>query len=97
MKRTNTSHISDILQVFYDDNPDVKQKLLESRVIRAWNEMFSASVLQCTRTLYIKSGVLHVSVNSAALRSELTINRNTLKNKLNETAGGDVISDIMIR
>jgi predicted nucleic acid-binding Zn ribbon protein len=97
MKRTDSKHISELLQGFYDANPELRQKLMEMRIVRAWGEVLGQSTLQATQNLYVKNGVLYVSVNSSVLRNELWLNRERLKKCLNDHAGMEVISDLIIR
>ncbi|MDR1330890.1 MAG: DUF721 domain-containing protein [Tannerella sp.] len=97
MKRSNVKHISELLQGFYDENPELRQKLMEARVLRAWGEVLGPATVRATRNLYVKNGVLYASVNSSVLRNELWLNRERLKKILNEYAGMDVVRDVIIR
>jgi hypothetical protein len=97
MKRTNAQSIGELLRHFYEENPQLKQKLLEIRIQRAWGEVLGAMVLHATRNLYVKNGILYVSVNSSVLRNELLLNRAGIVKRLNEYAGAEVIRDVMIR
>lgn len=97
MKRTNAKPVGDLLQEFYKDNPALQEKILEVRVIRAWGEVLGVSVLQATRALYVRQGVLYASVSSSVLRNELMLSRSSLVARLNKRAGSAVIRDIVIR
>jgi predicted nucleic acid-binding Zn ribbon protein len=97
MKRMKALHISDILQGFYRENPQLWQKILEVRIQRAWSETLGPMVMQSTQNLYVKNRVLYVSLNSSVLRNELLLNRKRLLKNLNEYAGSEVIRDIVIR
>ncbi|MDR0756470.1 MAG: DUF721 domain-containing protein [Tannerella sp.] len=97
MNRSNAKHISELLQGFYDTNPQLKEKLMEARIVRAWSEVLGQAIMRATRNLYVKNGVLYVYVNSSVLRNELWLNRENLKKSLNAHAGMDVIRDLVIR
>ncbi|MDR0844262.1 MAG: DUF721 domain-containing protein [Tannerella sp.] len=97
MKRTHAMQIGELLQDFYDENPLLKQKMLEIRVQRAWGELLGPMVQHATRSIYVKNKVLHVALNSSVLRSELYLNREQLLKNLNEFAGEMVIESIVIR
>jgi len=97
MKRTNAIHIREALQDFYQENPHIMQKIMDVRILRGWDEMLGPMIAQSTQKKFIKNRVLHVSVNSAVLRSELLLNRKRLLAKLNEYAGGEAIEDIVLR
>jgi predicted nucleic acid-binding Zn ribbon protein len=97
MKRTDAVHIGDVLGEFFKDNPQLRQKILEVRIKRAWGEMLGPMIVKSTRSLYVKNRVLHVSVTSSALRNELMINRKRLLKSLNEYVKSEAIVDIVIR
>jgi len=97
MKRTNSLHISSVLQDFYKENPQLWQKILEIRIQRAWGEILGPMVMQSTQNLYIKNRVLYVFLSSSVLRNELILNRKRLLTSLNEYAGAEVVRNLVIR
>ena len=97
MKRTHALHISDILHDFYKENPQIQQKILEVRILRAWKETLGPMITRSTQKIFVKNRVLYVFLNSSVLRNELLLNRKRLLKNLNDYAGGDVIGDIVIR
>ncbi|MDR2920900.1 MAG: DUF721 domain-containing protein [Tannerella sp.] len=97
MKRTNAQSISELLQDFYKENPALRQKILEIRIQRAWGEMLGPMIMQSTRDIYVKNGVLYVFLKSSVLRSELILNKERILKSLNEYAEANVIQDIVIR
>lgn len=97
MKRTNAQSIGELLKQFYEEHPQIRQKLLETGIQRAWHEMLGHTVSHATRTLYIKDRTLYVSVNSSVLRNELFLHRESILRRLNERVGEEVICRIIIR
>lgn len=97
MRRKNTQTIGDVLRDFFEDNAVLREKILETRIERAWGEVLGPMVMQYTRNVYVRSHVLHVSLTSSVLRSELTLCRERLVKSLNDYAGATVIHDIVIR
>ena len=97
MKRTNVVPLGEILHDFYRENPQLKQKILEVRIQRAWGEVLGAMIMRSTQKLFVKNGILHVFLNSSVLRNELSMNRKRLLKSLNDYAGEEVIKDIVIR
>ena len=97
MKRINAVPIGEILQDFYKENPQLRQKILETRIQRAWGSILGPMIMRSTKNLFVKNRVLYVFVNSSVLRNELILNRKHLLKSLNAYAGGDVIGDIVIR
>lgn len=97
MKRTNALHISSLLHDFYRENPQLRQKILEIRIQRAWGEILGPMIMKSTQNLYVKNQVLYVSISSSVLRNELLLSRKRLLKSLNEYAGSEVIQEIVIR
>ena len=97
MKRKNAQSIGELLQDFYRENPELRQKILEIRVQRAWGEMLGTMVMNTTRNLYVKNRILYVSLNSSVLRSELILNKERLLIGLNKYVEADFLLDIVFR
>lgn len=97
MRRKNTQTIGDVLRDFFEDNTVLYEKILETRIERAWKEVLGSMVMQYTRNIYVRGHVLHVSLTSSVLRNELTLCRERLVKSLNDYAGAAVIHDIIIR
>lgn len=97
MKRKNTQTIGEVLRDFFEDNTELYEKMMEIRVQRAWGEVLGPMVMQYTRNIYVRDGVMYVSLTSSVLRSELTLCRDRLVKSLNQYAGSAVIRDLVIR
>jgi predicted nucleic acid-binding Zn ribbon protein len=97
MKRRNTQTIGEVLKLFFEDNAELYEKMLEIRIQRGWGEILGPMIMQYTKNIYVKNHVLYVSLTSSVLRSELTFSRDKLVKSLNEYAGANVIHDIIIR
>lgn len=97
MKRKNTQTIGEVLRDFFEDNTELYEKMMEIRVQRAWGEVLGPMVMQYTRNIYVRDGVMYISLTSSVLRSELTLCRDRLVKSLNQYAGSAVIRDLVIR
>ncbi len=97
MKRQNTQRLGDAIQDFFNQHPELRKRILETRVKRAWEEVLGSHILQYTQSIYVREGVMYVSLTSAALRSELNFCRDRLVKSLNEYAGEPVLRDLIIR
>jgi len=97
MRRRNAQTIGEVLQDFFNDNTELRKRILEIRVKRAWGEVLGPMIQQYTRNIYIKNNILYVSLTSSVLRNELTLSRNKLIKSLNDYAGSPVIHNIVIR
>jgi hypothetical protein len=94
MKKTNSQSIGKILEQFFDDNPQMADKLAETRLVDYWNNM-NPAITRYTSGLFIKNRTLYVKLKSAVLKSELMMHREQLTDTLNKQAGRNVIDDIV--
>ena len=97
MKRTDAIPVGDILQDFFKENPLTKQKILEIRIKHAWGNILGPMIMRSTQKLFVKNRILHVFINSSVLRNELSMNKKRLLKSLNDYAGEETITDIVIR
>jgi predicted nucleic acid-binding Zn ribbon protein len=97
MQRTNEQNMSDLLDVFFGQHPELKQRMMEERIVRSWKSLMGPLVARYTSTIYIRDKVLYLSITSSVLRSELLLNRDQLIKKLNDFCGCEVITQIVVR
>lgn len=97
MKRTNTQKIGEAFREFFQENPVLYQRMMEIRIRRAWSEVLGNTIMTYTKNVYVKDGVLHVTLTSSVLRNELMFSRDRLVKSLNDYAGSSVIRDIIFR
>jgi len=96
MKRINTQLIGDVLDSFFEQNPELANKLAEARLIDSWKKVLGASVSRFTTHLFIKKRTLYVQLSSSVLKSEIMMMREDLIKKLNTEAGREVIDAIAL-
>ena len=68
--------------------------LQERRLIDAWEKVAGKAVANCTGDKFIRNQVLYVKIMRPALRSDLSMMRTQLVEKLNAEVGSHVIADI---
>jgi len=95
LKRTKTVSIAQVISDILGENK-IADKLAEARIISAWSETLGP-LAKPTDELYIKDKILFVKLSSSVLRNELYMMRSTLRKRLNEKAGKEVITDIIFR
>jgi predicted nucleic acid-binding Zn ribbon protein len=96
MRKNNTQKLGDVIQS-YIDALDINGKLKEVRLIRSWEEMVGKIIARKTEKIYIKDHKLFVHLNSSIARNELSMLKNSLIHRLNEKAGEEIITDIVLR
>lgn len=97
MRRKNTETIGEVLRQYFEENPFVKRKVAESRVVKGWYKMLGQTATNYTSNIYIRNGVLFIHLTSSVLRSELLMAKDRLIENLNKEAGMQIINDIVIR
>lgn len=95
MKKSNEILLKDAIEAFLKENK-LEDKLNETRLISAWENVTGKLIARHTIQIFIKNRVLHVKVDSAALREELAYQRSKLVKKLNTAAGVEAIDDIRL-
>jgi predicted nucleic acid-binding Zn ribbon protein len=66
-------------------------------VITSWPEVVGEQIARVAAAERMENGILFVSVSSAPWRSELTMKRRAIVDKLNARAGASVVKDIRFR
>ena len=95
MRRTKTVHIAQIISDVFGEYK-INNKILEARIIAAWHETLGP-LAKPTDELYISNKVLFVNLSSSVIRNELSMMRSKIVQRLNESAGAEVIKDIVFR
>jgi len=78
VKRYNDQKISDILKEFVNQK-GVKPKIYQKRIEEIWAFHMGKSISQYTRDLTLRNQVLFISLDSAPLKKELSMNKAKLK------------------
>lgn len=69
-------------------------KLKEIDVISKWEEMMGRAVFLRTKNIYIRNGILHLEMDSSVMRDELQHGKTVIIQRVNETAGHQLIRDV---
>jgi predicted nucleic acid-binding Zn ribbon protein len=96
MRRSKTISLADAIKDYISEM-NLGEKLAETSLINSWEEIVGKAISSRTSKIYVKDHVLHVHLTSSVVRNELMMLRESLRNKLNEKAGKEVIKDIMLR
>lgn len=69
-------------------------KLKEIEVLGKWEEMMGKAVSLRTRNIYIRHKILYLELDSSVMRDELLYGKTVIIQRVNETAGFEIITDI---
>ena len=93
MFRRQVLQIDDILQMVLREQ-GLETPLLQKRLIDQWETVTGNIVARYSEEKYIKNQTLFVKITNPALRQDLTMMRQQLVKRLNESVGALVIVDI---
>ena len=69
----------------------------EMRIERVYRQLAGDLISRLTSSVQFSHGTLSLRLSSAALRHEMTMRRESLKQKINDHLGADVVKNIYIR
>jgi predicted nucleic acid-binding Zn ribbon protein len=96
MEKADIRKIRDVLQEFLRENK-LDVKLRERGLIDSWEELMGKTISRATKKIYIKDGKLFVVISSSVIRNELYMLKQEIVRKLNEKAGEDIITELILR
>ncbi|MGA2405554.1 MAG: DUF721 domain-containing protein [Bacteroidales bacterium] len=96
MRRSKTISLEEAVNDYIKEM-NLGGKLSEIAVINSWEEIVGKAISSRTSKIFIKDHILYVHLNSSVVRNELLMLRETLREKLNQKAGSEVIKDIVLR
>lgn len=88
-KTTLGDAIDKILKAYRLDN-----KLKEIDILSKWEEMMGRAVFLRTKNIYIKDKILYLQLDSSVMRDELMNGKSIIIQRVNETAGHEMVRDI---
>lgn len=96
MRRSKTITLAEAIKDYISEM-NLGAKLGETAVINSWEEIVGRAISSRTSKIYIKDHVLYIHLSSSVVRNELMMLRESLRDKLNEKAGTEVVRDIVLR
>lgn len=84
--------IDKLLKVYKLDD-----KLAERRLISSWDNVMGEMISKHTKDLYIKNQQLFVTLDSSALRNELSLAKTKIIKMLNDATGQKVINEVIFK
>ena len=72
-------------------------RLAEKRLMSSWEDIMGKMIAKHTLDLSIRNKQLFVTLDSSALRNELSMAKTKIIKMLNESAGTEVINDVVLK
>lgn len=96
MRRNKTVTLSEALKE-YRSEMNIDTRLKEVGLINSWEDIAGRAIARRTSKVYLKDGRLVVYLTSPVVRNELIMARESLKARLNEKAGEELVREIILR
>ncbi len=96
MRRSKPTPIGDVLEEFFK-RPGIAARVAAGRLPQIWQEVVGMRVAGETTHLVIENYVLHATIRSSVMRSELFYQREALKERLNQVAGVKFVNVVIIK
>ena len=72
-------------------------KMSEMSALNSWEKLMGTVITKNTREVFIKDKVLHVRLDSAVIREELTYAKSKIIDMMNASAGREIITDAIFK
>ena len=96
MQRKKSTSIGDALERYLADSP-LADGLRFGRICSAWDTAVGPSVAAMTLGKKYEGGVFTARLSSSVLRTQLQMNRETIRTRMNEILGDELIKTINLR
>jgi len=73
----------------------IKRKFEETSVVANWGELMGKSVANRTKEIYISNKKLFLRIESSVIKNEIQLMHSQIIQKINETAGSELIEEII--
>ncbi|MDP1744336.1 MAG: DUF721 domain-containing protein [Bacteroidota bacterium] len=96
MSKHNEHSLKDAIQLLLKTYK-LDDRLAERRLIGSWESVMGSMIAKHTTDIYIKHQQLFVTLDSAALRNELSLAKSKIVKMLNDEVGKSVINEVILR
>ena len=97
MRRTDPIRFGDAWSEFIKSTPSVARKIAAARIPRIWPQLVGNRVAYYTKSVKVDNGVLTIYLTSAALKHELFMKRDAIKEHINREIGERIINVVLIK
>lgn len=81
----------------YRSEMNIDTRLKEVGLIKSWEEIAGKAIAKRTSRVYLKDGKLIIYLTSPVVRNELIMARESLRERLNEQAGEELVKEVILR
>ena len=96
MRRSNTEKIADVIKSYLKES-QIEGKLKEVQVVNSWEDLVGKTIARRTNRIYIKNKKLYLHMSSSIVKNELLMLRETIREKINNQAGEEIVKEIVLK
>ena len=72
-------------------------KLNEAKIVSSWEKIMGKGIAARTRNIYVRKGVLFLTIDSAPLKQELFMGKAKIVDLLNQEVGEEFIKEVIFQ
>jgi len=91
-----TEHIKAVIEAFLKQS-GMDKGLNKHHVIKSWENIVGERINTATQNIYFKNDILYVKITSPIVKNELRMIKSAIIERINRSAGYDIVKDIFIR
>lgn len=95
MKQTEAVKVGDLLRLMMESGND-SEEFLRQKASFMWSEVVGPVINKATIRRYVDGDTLHVFIDSAPLKSELSFVTHNIVDKINEAVGKNILRKLII-
>jgi predicted nucleic acid-binding Zn ribbon protein len=95
-RNSNQQSLGEVIKDFLRQS-GWQQKFDEVKLLTEWDKILGPSLAKYTEEIFIQNKILHIRLNSSALRQELSYRKSEIIEELNSSVGKDVIIDMVLK
>ena len=95
--RNDEVSLGDALKNMLKASPKLERNLQKTKIENIWKAQMGETIHRYTREIRLVGDQLILSIESAALRNELSFGREKIKKIINDELGETVIREVIIR
>ena len=96
MAKSNQQTLKEAINEFLK-TANLDTKLKEVKLVDSWERVVGKLIAKHTKDLFIKNKILYVTLDSSALKQELTYSHEKIIKMLNDSAGETVLEDVIFK
>jgi predicted nucleic acid-binding Zn ribbon protein len=96
MRRTEIQSIGSVIKDYLKEK-NFDKKLAEVDIVSSWESIVGRPIARATSSVALKDGTLHLIMKSSIVRHELLMMKSDLMRVINERAGFEIVTGIILK